>query len=162
MEGGRREGAPYKQQMGLQAHIENALKGFSSFLEQTSWRGKENDCVNLFAHKFLAKRIRPVDRIGIEVGVPQLGGKGRKQAVRKDLVIWKHGGQTTWDKNWKAKAVPQAILEWKVKRGPSAKATISARDRAWLDGFKRKHRGFVGVCATVAYGKKTQVKWEFV
>ena len=148
--------------MGLQAHIENALKGFSSFLKQGSWRGKENDCVNLFAHRFLAKRARPLDRIGIEVAVPQLSGKRRKQAVRKDLVIWKRGGQTTWDKNWKAKAVPQAILEWKVKRGPGAKTAISARDCAWLASFKRKHRGFVGVCATVAYGKKTQVKWEFV
>ena len=148
--------------MELQAHIENALKGFSSFLEQAGWRGKENDCVNLFAHRFLAKRIRSVDRIGIEVAVPQLIGKRRKQAVRKDLVIWKRGGQTTWDKNWKAKAVPQAILEWKVKRGPCAKAAISARDRAWLAGFKRKHRGFVGVCVTVAYGKKTEVNWEFV
>ena len=146
----------------MQAHIEKALKGFSEFLKQGSWRGKENDCVNLFAHKFLAKRIRPVDRIGIEVAVPQLGGKRRKQAVRKDLVIWKHGGQTTWDKSWKAKAVPQAILEWKVKRGLGAKATISARDRAWLSSFKEKHRGFVGVCVTVAYGIKTEVKWAWV
>jgi hypothetical protein len=103
-----------------------------------------------------------LDRIGIEVAVPQLGGKGRKQAVRKDLVIWKRGAQTTWDKNWKAKAVPQAILEWKVKRGPSAKATISSRDRAWLSSFKKKHRAFVGVCVTVAFGKKTEVKWEIV
>ena len=162
MEGGRREEVPYKQRMGLQAQIEKTLKGFSLFLKQGSWRGKENDCVNLFAHKFLAKRIRPVDRIGIEVAVPQLSGKRRKQAVRKDLVIWNHGGQTTWDRSWKAKAVPQAILEWKVKRGASAKAAISARDRAWLAGFKRKHRGFVGVCVTVAYGKKTEVNWEFV
>jgi hypothetical protein len=148
--------------MGQQAHIEKALKGFSLFLEQGSWRGKENDCVNLFAHRFLAKRIRPVDRIGIEVAVPQLSGKRRKQAVRKDLVIWGKGGQTTWDAVWKAKAVPQAILEWKVKRGPSAKATISARDRAWLSSFKEKHRGFVGVCVTVAYGIKTEVKWAWV
>jgi hypothetical protein len=148
--------------MGMQAHIEKALKGFSAFLKQGSWRGKENDCVNLFAHKFLAKRIRPVDRIGIEVAVPQLGGKRRKQAVRKDLVIWKHGGQTTWDKSWKAKAVPQAILEWKVKRGLGAKATISARDRAWLSSFREKHRGFVGVCVTVAYGIKAEVKWAWV
>ena len=153
---------PYKQRMELQAQIEKALKGFSLFLKQGSWRGKENDCVNLFAHRFLAKRIRPVDRIGIEVAVPQLGGKGRKQAVRKDLVIWGKGGQTTWDAAWKAKAVPQAILEWKVKRGLGAKTAISARDCDWLAGFKRKHRGFVGVCVTVAYGKKTEVKWEFV
>ncbi len=152
----------YKQRMGLQAHIEKALKRFSSFLEQTSWRGKENDCVNLFAHRFLANRVRPLDRIGIEVAVPQLGGKGRKQAVRKDLVIWKQSGKTTWDKNWKAKAVPEAILEWKVKRGPNAQPIISSRDRAWLKAFKNKHRGFIGVCVTVAFGKKAGMKWEIV
>jgi len=96
------------------------------------------------------------------VAVPQLAGKGRKQAVRKDLVIWKQSGLTTWDKDWKAKAVPQAILEWKVKRGPGVRAAISARDRAWLAGYKKRHRGFVGVCVTVAFGKKTGVKWEFI
>jgi hypothetical protein len=148
--------------MGIDRDIVRSLREFGVFINQADWRGKENDVVNTFAHRFLAKRVRPLDRIGIEVGVPQLGGKGRKQAVRKDLVIWKRGGQTTWDKNWKAKAVPQAILEWKVKRGLSAKATISARDRAWLTGFKSKHRGFVGVCVTVAFGKKTEVKWEIV
>jgi len=144
------------------AVIARALKDFAIFLGRSGWRGKENDCVNLFAHRFLAKRIRPMDRIGIEVAVPQLTGKGRKQAVRKDLVIWKRSGQTTWGKDWKAKAVPAAILEWKVKRGPAARATISARDRAWLTGYKRRHRGFVGVCVTVAFGKKPEVKWEFI
>ena len=142
--------------------MEKACAEFSSFLKQTEWRGKENDLVNLFAHRFLAKRVRPLDRIGIEVAVPQLGGKGRKQAVRKDLVIWGKAGQTTWDASWKAKTAPQAILEWKVKRGPSAQPTISLRDRAWLKAFKRKHRGFIGVCVTVAFGKKAEMKWELV
>jgi len=144
------------------AEIGKTLKEFSAFICDSDWRGKENDCVNLFAHRFLAKRVRPIDRIGIEVAVPQLSGKGRKQAVRKDLVIWKCSGDTTWGAAWKAKAIPQAILEWKVKRGPAAKPTISARDRAWLKAFKRKHRGFIGVCVTVAYGNKTDLKWEFV
>ena len=148
--------------MRLCQNINRSLKEFSAFICGSEWRGKENDCVNLFAHRFLAKRVRPIDRIGIEVAVPQLGGKGRKQAVRKDLVIWKRSGDTTWGADWKAKAVPQAILEWKVKRGPSAKPIISARDRTWLKAFKRKHRGFTGVCVTVAYGNKTDLKWEFV
>ena len=84
------------------------------------------------------------------------------QAVRKDLVIWGKGGQTTWDAAWKAKAIPHANMEWKVKRGPNAQPTISSRDRACLKGFKRKHRGFIGVCVTVAFGKKADMKWEFV
>jgi hypothetical protein len=148
--------------MSLSAIINAALKEMELQLRKSDWRGKENDCVNLFAHRFLAKRVRPTDRIGIEVAVPQLSGRVRKQAVRKDLVIWKHSGETTWGADWKAKAVPQAILEWKVKRGPTAKPTISARDRAWLKAFKSKHRGFTGVCVTVAYGNKTDLKWEFV
>lgn len=139
-----------------------ALMQMKGFLVSSGWRGKENDCVNLFAHRFLAKRIRPIDRIGIEVAVPQIGGGRRKQAVRKDLVVWKRSGQTTWGKHWKARAVPQAILEWKVRRGGVAKATISARDRAWLRAFKSKHRGFIGVCVTVAYGARPEMKWEFV
>jgi len=148
--------------MSLTNNIYAALKEMELYLRKSDWRGKENDCVNLFAHRFLAKRVRPIDRIGIEVAVPQLGGKGRKQAVRKDLLIWKQGGATTWGADWKAKAVPQAILEWKVKRGPGAKPTISNRDRAWLKAFKSNHRGFTGVCVTVAYGNKTDLKWEFV
>lgn len=148
--------------MKTRAEIEKSLKEFSAFIRDSEWRGKENDCVNLFAHRFLAKRVRPIDRIGIEVAVPQLGGKGRKQAVRKDLVIWKRSGGATWGRDWKAMAVPQAILEWKVKRGPRSKPIISARDRAWLKAFKRKHRGFTGVCIAVAYGNKTDLKWDFV
>ena len=148
--------------MSLSTQIHSALKEMEVHLHKFGWRGKENDCVNLFAHRFLAKRIRPIDRIGIEVAVPQLSGKGRKQAVRKDLVIWKRGGDTTWGADWKAKAVPMAIMEWKAKRGPAAKPTISPRDREWLKAYKRKHRGFAGVCVTVAYGNKKYLKWEFV
>jgi hypothetical protein len=148
--------------MKTRVEIGKTLKEFSAFICDSEWRGKENDCVNLFAHRFLAKRVRPIDRIGIEVAVPQLGGSRRKQAVRKDLVIWKRSGDTTWASDWRAKAVPLAILEWKVKRGATAKPTISNRDRVWLKAFKRKHRGFSGVCITVAYGNKTDLKWEFV
>ena len=148
--------------MRIRAEIGKTLKEFSAFICDSDWRGKENDCVNLFAHRFLAKGVRPIDRIGIEVAVPQLVGKGRKQAVRKDLVIWKRSGDTTWNADWKAKAVPQAILEWKVRRSPNAKAAISNRDRAWLKSFKARHRAFVGVCVTVAFGRMNKVQWEFI
>ena len=148
--------------MSLNTKIYAALKEMELYLHKSEWRGKENDCVNLFAHRFLAKRVWPIDRIGIEVAVPQLGGKRRKQAVRKDLVVWKRSGDTTWASDWMAKAVPMAILEWKVKRGSASKPTISSRDRTWLKAFKRKHSGFTGVCVTVAYGEKTDLKWEFV
>jgi len=65
-------------------------------------------------------------------------------------------------KGGKAKAVPEAILEWKVKRGSGVRATISARDRGWLRAFKSKHRGFIGVCVTLAFGARQEMKWEFV
>jgi hypothetical protein len=54
------------------------------------------------------------------------------------------------------------VMALGVAGGPAARATISALDRAWLTGYKRRHRWVVGVCVTVAFGKKTGVKWEFV
>ena len=53
--------------MSLNTKIYAALKEMELYLHKSEWRGKENDCVNLFAHRFLAKRVRPIDRIGIEV-----------------------------------------------------------------------------------------------
>jgi hypothetical protein len=119
----------------LNTIIAKALTEFTSFIKGSGWRGKENDCVNLFAHRFLAKRIRPLNRIGIEVAVPQIGGKGRKQAVRKDLVIWKRSGQNTWGNDWNAKAVPQAILEWKARRGGRFKGNHFSPGSGLAKGF---------------------------
>jgi hypothetical protein len=39
--------------------INEALENFSHWLKSNQWRGKEHDCVNLFAHKFLFEKIEP-------------------------------------------------------------------------------------------------------
>ena len=39
--------------------LNEALKSFSGWLKENEWRGKERDCVNLFAHKFLFEKIEP-------------------------------------------------------------------------------------------------------
>ena len=39
--------------------LNEALESFSHFLKTTDWRGKERECVNLFAHKFLFEKIEP-------------------------------------------------------------------------------------------------------
>jgi hypothetical protein len=42
--------------------IERSLRGLDSFLKESTWRGRENEVVNLFAHSFLTREIK--DRSG--------------------------------------------------------------------------------------------------
>jgi hypothetical protein len=39
--------------------LNEALESFSHWQKTAEWRGKERDCVNLFAHKFLFEKIEP-------------------------------------------------------------------------------------------------------
>ena len=62
----------------IDRHVEDSLVAFSKwFLEAKNWHGKERDCVNLFAHNYLANKIGhsgPIKHFGqirIESPVPQ-------------------------------------------------------------------------------------------
>lgn len=99
--------------------IEQALKNLDNFLKNSNWYGRENEVVNIFAHKFLVESIGrepllSLDQIGIEVAVKQLYSNKGKELVRKDLVIWKHGDTSVWDEGGKISNNPLAIIEWKV------------------------------------------------
>lgn len=67
-----------------------AFSDYEKWLSTSTWRGKEHDCVNLFVHRFLFPRISPEGpifdptQIGIETGIPQGIGLGKKQAVRNE------------------------------------------------------------------------------
>ena len=57
--------------------IEQALNSFDNFLKNSNWYGRENEVVNIFAHKFLIEFVGKdpllsLDQIGIEVAVKQL------------------------------------------------------------------------------------------
>lgn len=127
--------------------IESAFRDMDTFLRASEWRGRENEVVNLFAHRFLAAQVssdgplRSIRQIGIEVAVPQITGSG-KQYVRKDLVIWPNEDMTVFVGD----GIPAAIIEWKVNDPREC-----GRDAAWLRLFTDTYPAVVGytACATL-------------
>lgn len=130
------------------AVIEPALHEMDAFLRSSDWRGRENEAVNLFAHRFLAARVsetgplRSLRQVGIEVAVPQVVG-GKKRYVRKDLVIWPEEDMTAWA----GEGIPAVVIEWK-RGGPER----CAADVAWLRAFCCRYPGVIGysACAMLA------------
>jgi len=149
--------------------LSEAFSDYESWLRTALWRGKEHDCVNLFAHKFLFARVSPAGpvfdptQIGIEAAIPQGAGLGIKQAVRKDLVIWPKPGMTTWNREWKAEYFPMAVIEWKARRKKSQHPLIFPYDLDWITKYSLLRQDFIGCCATVDFtGSTTRVETALV
>ena len=135
--------------------IEKALKNFDNFLKDTNWYGRENEVVNIFAHKFLAeyvgeKPLLSLDQLGIEVAVKQLDSEKGKELVRKDLVIWKYGDTSVWNEKGEIINNPLVIIEWKVNDVKKC-----SYDIGWLGEYTRKYPDVTGysVC-TFMIGKR--------
>lgn len=106
----------------LDAIVEASLCSFYRDI-CSEWCGRENEAVNLYALGHLAKQVRPgtilsdLTQIGIEVAVRQLPKctehPGRRNTVRKDLVIWPTAGMNLWKANLPHNE-PLAVMEWKV------------------------------------------------
>jgi len=135
----------------------DAFQDFEAWLLATAWRGKENDCVNLFAHKFLFCRIDPngpiydPTQVGIEIGVPQPPGIGIKKGVRKDLVIWSAPNSTTFDEKWNPTRFPIAIIEWKARKKRTNLPLIFPYDLTWIKAYSQLDADYHGYCATVDF-----------
>lgn len=120
--------------------IEDALGDFAEWYVDSSWLGKERDCVNMFALNFLAKGIEPgaavseLGQIRVESPVPQPKGYSNRSAP-KDLVLWSDAYQTAWDRSWNAVNHPKAVLEWKMKRSGRPPAEFDTHDINWLTDF---------------------------
>lgn len=140
----------------LDKMVATALLDFERVLV-SGWRGKENDCVNLFAHECLSKQLHPggvikdLTQIGIEVGVPQIKTPGSKAAVRKDLVIWGAPREVAWDEAWEPVRIPRSIIEWKVRRKKRGGDILDSKDINWLTEYSEKHHEFVGYAVTVDF-----------
>lgn len=128
--------------------IDDSLSELSLFVINNRWRGRENEVVNLFAHRFLWKHLGDnpfIDpsQIGIEVAVKQIPRPGCKKLVRKDLVLWNKPLETVWgtEKGFNAPAV---IMEWKIDRIGNCGADIK-----WLQAFTSLNPNVLGysVCA---------------
>ena len=107
--------------------LNEALETFSLWLkDHPEWRGKESECVNLFAHKFLFEKIEAgaaiecPTQVGIATDVsikfvPRVALKQPKRykrpASNKDLVIWSKALQTTWSATWEPTHWPKAVIE---------------------------------------------------
>lgn len=149
--------------------LKEAFSAYESWLGASTWRGKEHDCVNLFVHRFLYPRISPTgpicdpSQIGIETGIPQGAGLGKKQAVRKDLVIWPRPEMTTWNHEWKAENFPMAVIEWKARRKKSQAPLIFPYDLDWITKYTQIRKDLLGCCATVDFtGPTTRVETALV
>jgi hypothetical protein len=127
--------------------IQTAVSELDTFLKNDSWHGRENEVVNLFAHRFLASAISPAGplrslrQVGIEVAVRQVGDVG-KEYVRKDLVIWPAEDMTVWSGD----GVPSVIIEWKANDPNQC-----TKDADWLTRFCCENPKTIGfsVCAVV-------------
>lgn len=134
--------------------LDEALKSFSHWLESNEWKGKEHDCVNLFAHGFLFPKIGPGEAIEhptqvcIECALRQPMGFAAKSA-RKDLVIWEAPFQNTWSANWEAVRSPKAVMEWKVFRTPRSGPTFDIHDESWIEAYTRENPARFGYVVSV-------------
>lgn len=140
----------------LKEQIDGALKEFSLWLKTNQWRGKEHDCVNIFAHKFLFDKIEhgsaihSLTQIRIECGLKQPGnGKYLKKSARKDLVIWGDPEQNSWSEIWEPVNIPIAVMEWKAKFKPTQKATINPHDTEWVRLYTAENTGCIGYVVLV-------------
>jgi len=142
--------------------IGRTLVQFENWLISSHWHGRENECVNLFAHGFLFKEIglgQPIQdytQVGIEVGVPQPKGIGKKAAARKDLVIWGKPNQTAFNTDWKPIHFPVSILEWKTRRKAKRNAILDSRDIRWLTQMSQQNDFFIGYAVTVDFTNATR------
>lgn len=129
--------------------IETSLDRFGEFIKDSSWFGRENEAVNLFAHRFLPLEMGEdspffsLEQIGIEVAVSQVAPNpkpfGRKKLVRKELVLWNDGAHNPWHQS---RPAPAAVIEWKVER-----ASPFQGDVEWLCRFTERFPETIGYAA---------------
>ena len=136
--------------------VDAALKDFSLWLRTNQWRGKEHDCVNMFAHKFLYNKITPdsaiysLMQIRIECGLKQPGNdKYLKKSARKDLVIWGEPEQNSWSETWEPVNIPIVVMEWKAKFKPAHKGMINSHDTEWVRLYTEENPNCIGFVVLV-------------
>jgi hypothetical protein len=145
--------------MTIDKIIEKSLKELSNYLSSSDWYGRENEIVNLFAHKFLWNNFdddilqMPI-QIGIEVAIKQVQSSTTKSKnlVRKDLVIWPKEYQTVWSKEQGQYNAPLAIVEWKVNSQRKCSYDID-----WLKEFTTVYPDVIGYSACAFVKKNRRV-----
>lgn len=139
--------------------IDGSLRSLGAFLAEGTWYGRENEVINLFAHRFLMETLgkgplKDPSQIGIEVAVRQIPREGAKELVRKDLVLWNRQLETVWESGV-AKNIPAAILEWKTGKAAKCDADIK-----WLLDFTRIYPDVLAYSICAFIGKKGGISFK--
>jgi len=143
--------------------IESAIYNFSDWIGSSTWLGKERDCVNIFATRFIlpevsaTSAITDYSQVRIECGVPQPDGKDFvRPAAAKDLVVWRGPLDVAWDSEWKPKSIPWVVIEWKTRRKGRFTSKFDDRDVKWLKAFTAQNPESFGYAVTVDFCKSSR------
>lgn len=138
--------------------LESAFGEFAAWIRESSWLGKERDCVNVFAARFVRPAINcntaitDYSQVRIECGVPQPRRKGYgRPSAAKDLVIWHGPLDVAWDSDWKPVRIPWVVIEWKTRRRGRSSATFDKHDERWLKAFSEQNPASLGYAVTVDF-----------
>ena len=155
----------YPKQMKTRKRIdrftEDAVVRFAGWIADSDWRGKERDCINIFATNFILPAICPAaaiknySQIRIECGVPQPSCFNRP-SCSKDLVIWRNPLDVAWDANWMPVNVPWVVMEWKTRRKGRFDSMFDDHDIHWLTEFSLQNPDSFGYAVTVDFRKTTR------
>ena len=156
-----------KSRRRIDRFLDEALESFAAWLkDHTEWRGKESECVNLFAHQFLFEKmergaaIESATQVGIEVALKQPERYVRRSS-NKDLVIWSKPRQTTWSADWEPVHSPKAVIEWKVYRQRFPRRRFDRHDEEWIEAYTEEHVGVLGYVVSVDFtSDEPSVYWK--
>jgi len=146
---------PSRRSRKIDRLVEDALQDFSLWLKDSSWQGKERDCVNLFAHKFLFAKIAPnapihcPTQVCIECALKQPTGSYTTLSAPKDLVIWGEPMQNTWSSAWVAVYAPLVVMEWKVCVREKRGSKCSKHDEEWVAAYVEENPKTTGYVVAV-------------
>jgi len=141
--------------------IEFAISKFAQeIIRNSKWKGKERDCVNLFAARCVlpavsaTSAITDYSQVRIECGVPQPKSKRyKKLAAPKDFVVWRGPLDVAWNADWEPTNIPWVVVEWKTRRNGDFSTLFDPHDKRWLMAFSRQNPKSFGYAVTVDFSK---------
>ena len=149
---------PYRR---IDRFIEAAICQFAEWISDSIWLGKERDCVNIFASKFIlpsvseSSAVTEYSQVRIECGIPQPVGFDRPSAA-KDLVIWRGALDVAWDPEWKPTGIPWVVIEWKTRRSGRFNSMFDDHDVDWLKAFSAQNPESLGYAVTVDFRQQSR------
>jgi hypothetical protein len=147
-----------KDYQRIDRFIESSIYSFAEWIAESTWQGKERDCVNLFCTRFIlpainsSSAITDYSQVRIECGVPQpKSDLFTRPSAAKDLVIWRDPLDVAWDSDWQPKNIPWVVIEWKTRRKGKFDSMFDSHDVNWLEAFTDQNPGTLGYTVTVDF-----------